>query len=123
MIRLVILLAYICSIHCAAGAAKLPFSSLRRAAASAIASLALLDLPATCFAESRLVGNIPTSGLIFKDTLKVTSFDDPKVQGVTLYIRYIPSMLYPCGLQMNNIDKYLNNYTPFATFIAISIDQ
>ena len=88
MTRLVTLVVYIWSIFCTAGARKLPWSSLRRAAASAIASLAVFELPATCYAESRLVGNIQTSGLIFKDTLKVTSFDDPKVQGVTLYIRY-----------------------------------
>jgi len=37
-------------------------------------------------AESRLIGEIQGSGLIFKDTLSVESFDDPKVKGVTLYI-------------------------------------
>ena len=35
---------------------------------------------------SRLIGEIAGSGLFFKDTLTVESFDDPKVQGVTLYI-------------------------------------
>ena len=37
-------------------------------------------------AESRLVGEIAGSGIVFKDTLNIESFDDPKVQGVTLYI-------------------------------------
>lgn len=35
---------------------------------------------------SRKVGSISGSGLVFKDTLVVESFDDPKVQGVSLYI-------------------------------------
>jgi catabolite regulation protein CreA len=37
-------------------------------------------------AESRLIGEIAGSGIFFKDTLNVESFDDPKVKGVTLYI-------------------------------------
>eukprot|EP00565_Helicotheca_tamesis_P006213 CAMPEP_0185724592 /NCGR_PEP_ID=MMETSP1171-20130828/1026_1 /TAXON_ID=374046 /ORGANISM="Helicotheca tamensis, Strain CCMP826" /LENGTH=250 /DNA_ID=CAMNT_0028392473 /DNA_START=104 /DNA_END=856 /DNA_ORIENTATION=- len=37
-------------------------------------------------AESRLVGEIRGSGLVFKDTLNIESFEDPKVRGVTLYI-------------------------------------
>ena len=35
---------------------------------------------------SRLVGSLSGSGLVFKDTLNIESFDDPKVQGVTVYI-------------------------------------
>mmetsp|Transcript_18907 Transcript_18907/g.42794 ORF Transcript_18907/g.42794 Transcript_18907/m.42794 type:complete len:222 (-) Transcript_18907:85-750(-) len=35
---------------------------------------------------SRTIGEISGSGLVFKDTLKVESFDDPKVKGVTLYV-------------------------------------
>ncbi len=35
---------------------------------------------------SRTVGEIAASGIFFKDKLTVESFDDPKVQGVTLYI-------------------------------------
>ena len=34
----------------------------------------------------REIGEIPASGLIFKDTIKVTAFQDPKVEGVQLYI-------------------------------------
>ena len=35
---------------------------------------------------SRIIGQISGSGLVFKDTLVVESFDDPKVRGVTLYV-------------------------------------
>jgi len=35
---------------------------------------------------SRVVGQIAGSGIVFKDTLQVESFDDPKIKGVTLYI-------------------------------------
>ena len=31
-------------------------------------------------AESRVVGEISGSGLVFKDTLRIESFDDPKVK-------------------------------------------
>uniref|UniRef100_A0A7S1YEI7 PsbP C-terminal domain-containing protein n=1 Tax=Grammatophora oceanica TaxID=210454 RepID=A0A7S1YEI7_9STRA len=44
-------------------------------------------LPPPAFADSsRVVGELQGSGLIFKDTLEIESFDDPKVKGVTLYI-------------------------------------
>jgi len=36
--------------------------------------------------ESRVIGEIKGSGLIFKDTLTIESFEDPKVRGVRLYI-------------------------------------
>jgi CreA protein len=35
---------------------------------------------------SKVVGELKGSGLLFKDTLKIERFDDPKVKGVTLYI-------------------------------------
>ena len=35
---------------------------------------------------SRQIGDIPASGLFFKDALKVSAFEDPKVSGVTLYL-------------------------------------
>ena len=45
----------------------------------------LLALPA--HAESaRLIGQIKGSGLVFKDTLQVEAFQDPKVKGVYLYV-------------------------------------
>mmetsp|Transcript_7790 Transcript_7790/g.11918 ORF Transcript_7790/g.11918 Transcript_7790/m.11918 type:complete len:196 (-) Transcript_7790:92-679(-) len=57
-------------------------------------SVAALSISAAPFAkplpafgvESRAVGEIAGSGLVFKDTLTIESFDDPKVRGVTLYV-------------------------------------
>ena len=43
-----------------------------------IATSVLTPLPCAA-AESRLIGQIAGSGLVFKDTLNVESFDDPKV--------------------------------------------
>mmetsp|Transcript_30523 Transcript_30523/g.97407 ORF Transcript_30523/g.97407 Transcript_30523/m.97407 type:complete len:208 (-) Transcript_30523:113-736(-) len=37
-------------------------------------------------ADTRTVGEIAGSGFVFKDTLKIEAFDDPKIQGVSLYI-------------------------------------
>ena len=37
-------------------------------------------------ADSKVVGSFSGSGLFFKDTLQVEAFDDPKVQGVKLYV-------------------------------------
>jgi CreA protein len=37
-------------------------------------------------AESKIVGSFSGSGLFFKDTLQIEVFDDPKVQGVKLYV-------------------------------------
>jgi catabolite regulation protein CreA len=48
-------------------------------------SFLLLPRPAFAY-DSRVIGEISGSGFIFKDTLEVESFDDPKVKGVTLYI-------------------------------------
>ena len=60
------------------------------ATAAFAASLATLTLtaappPATAI-ESKIIGQLQGSGLVFKDTLQIESFDDPKVKGVTLYI-------------------------------------
>ena len=66
--------------------------SLEQLAYSASAAgLALLlgffVMQAPARAESkRLVGEIPASGFIFKDTINVEAFEDPKVSGVSLYI-------------------------------------
>jgi catabolite regulation protein CreA len=43
-------------------------------------------IPPANAAESKVVGSLKGSGLVFKDTLQIERFDDPKVQGVTLYI-------------------------------------
>ena len=36
--------------------------------------------------EKRQVADIPASGIIFKDSINVEAFRDPKVEGVTIYI-------------------------------------
>lgn len=41
---------------------------------------------AHAWADQRTIGEIPASGLIFKDTIKIQAFKDPKVEGVELYI-------------------------------------
>jgi catabolite regulation protein CreA len=43
-------------------------------------------VPPANAAESKVIGSLKGSGLVFKDTLQIERFDDPKVQGVTLYI-------------------------------------
>jgi catabolite regulation protein CreA len=64
----------------------------KKATATALSALLLSNtlspiLPGgEAAAESRLVGEIAGSGIVFKDTLNIESFDDPKVKGVTLYI-------------------------------------
>jgi hypothetical protein len=46
------------------------------------AGLLLLSSPSPSIAaESRVVGELKGSGLVFKDTLTIESFDDPKVKG------------------------------------------
>jgi CreA protein len=54
-----------------------------------VASLHLPLVSATSVAnaaDSKVVGSFSGSGLFFKDTLQVEAFDDPKVQGVKLYV-------------------------------------
>jgi len=66
----------------------------KKAAAACLLGIAVLTTVSPALApsqvavaaESRLIGEIAGSGLVFKDTLNVESFDDPKVKGVTLYI-------------------------------------
>lgn len=59
-------------------------------ASCALAGLTLFSNPSFCppaHADgSTVVGSIKGSGLLFKDTLQIESFDDPKVKGVKLYI-------------------------------------
>lgn len=43
-------------------------------------------VPVASAAESRIIGELKGSGLVFKDTLEIESFSDPKVKGVTLYV-------------------------------------
>lgn len=61
----------------------------RRGVLSSFLSAGALSLATAQAANadgSRTIGEISGSGLVFKDTLKVESFDDPKVKGVTLYV-------------------------------------
>jgi len=47
----------------------------------------LLANPAPAHAnDSKVVGQLKGSGLVFKDTLNIERFEDPKVKGVVLYI-------------------------------------
>ena len=70
----------------------MPKDMAKKAAATLLSGLMLVNtaspiLPGgEAHAESRLVGEIAGSGIVFKDTLNVESFNDPKVKGVTLYI-------------------------------------
>lgn len=49
--------------------------------------VALTASPEPAFAnDSKIVGQLKGSGLVFKDTLSIERFDDPKVKGVVLYI-------------------------------------
>lgn len=62
---------------------------LKRFAANAAVAGSLMvgfgQLPALADG-SREVASIATSGIIFKDTLKINAFPDPKVQGVVIYL-------------------------------------
>ncbi|GMH73275.1 hypothetical protein TrRE_jg8441, partial [Triparma retinervis] len=51
-------------------------------------SLALLAplAPPVMAESSQVIGSIAGSGLVFKDTLQIESFKDPKIPGVSLYI-------------------------------------
>ena len=55
-------------------------------ATSAALLTATSSPPEANAAESRTIARLSGSGLVFKDTLVVESFDDPKVKGVTLYV-------------------------------------
>lgn len=61
-------------------------ASLVAATLMVLSSSTQSPLPAIAAEGSRVVGEISGSGLVFKDTLRVESFDDPKVKGVTLYL-------------------------------------
>lgn len=69
-------------------------ANLQRAATSAAAAFLVLAAtsadhlapPANAFEGARTVGEVTGSGLVFKDTLVIESFDDPKVKGISLYI-------------------------------------
>ena len=53
---------------------------------AAIASSATQQPSIANAEDARRIGKISGSGLVFKDSLVVDTFDDPKVKGVTLYV-------------------------------------
>lgn len=59
--------------------------SRRNVVSTFLASAAAIATSANA-AEPRTLAQISGSGLVFKDTLVVEAFDDPKVKGVTLYV-------------------------------------
>jgi len=62
-------------------------SSRRKVFSSILAGAAAVATSAKAnAAEPRTLAQISGSGLVFKDTLVVEAFDDPKVKGVTLYV-------------------------------------
>jgi catabolite regulation protein CreA len=56
--------------------------------AALFATTSLINgVQATAFGSGqREIGEISASGIIFKDTIKVTAFQDPKVDGVQIYV-------------------------------------
>jgi len=57
------------------------------AAAALVMACGILAMPSpSAAADKRLVAEIPASGFLFKDTINVEAFEDPKVSGVQLYI-------------------------------------
>ena len=52
-----------------------------------MAPLALLGVSSpTAADDGKIIGQIPASGIIFKDIVKVERIEDPKVQGIELYV-------------------------------------
>ena len=49
-------------------------------------SMIILSSSSIVHANSRVVGEISTSGIVFKDTLKIQSFRDPKISNVVIYL-------------------------------------
>ena len=61
-------------------------SSFLAAGAAAVTSGVVAPPTEARAEEPRTIAKIKGSGLVFKDTLKVEAFDDPKVKGVTIYV-------------------------------------
>ncbi len=59
-------------------------------------------------ADSKVVGSFSGSGLFFKDTLQVESFDDPKVQGVKLYVS---NFILPLNERLSSAKNLLSDPT------------
>lgn len=67
------------------GSAVLSASLFLGSAFTGMAALTAAPQPASAN-ESKVVGQLKGSGLVFKDTLSIERFEDPKVKGVVLYI-------------------------------------
>ena len=65
--------------------AILPAQPVMHSAAMLALATTLVATPFPAHA-ARTIGEIQGSGLVFKDTLKVEAFSDPKVSGVQLYL-------------------------------------
>jgi catabolite regulation protein CreA len=88
MTKLFVLSIFV-SLAIAVNALKLPFRNGLTKAIGSLSTCAVLLNPLMnnpVMADSREVGSMTTSGIIFKDTLKINAFSDPKVQGVTIYL-------------------------------------
>jgi hypothetical protein len=72
------------------GRAALPSPSTPPLLASCLLSCSLacslLLPPPAAAASSRVIGNIAGSGIVFKDSLTVEAFEDPKIPQISLYI-------------------------------------
>lgn len=67
------------------GSALLSASLFLGSAFTGMAALTASPQPALAI-DSKVVGQLKGSGLVFKDTLTIERFEDPKVKGVVLYI-------------------------------------
>ncbi|KAJ8605337.1 hypothetical protein CTAYLR_002391 [Chrysophaeum taylorii] len=56
------------------------------AKSAATAALAALAVAPAIAADKRSIGAISGSGFVFKDRLIVDAFEDPKIEGVTIYL-------------------------------------
>lgn len=65
---------------------RLPVLDLRAVKIPLKIALVSLALAPANALDIRQVGDIPTSGFIFKDSLKVMTFKDPKIPGVSVYL-------------------------------------
>ena len=60
--------------------------SFRKYVTTTFAAGAFFLPPSLPAHAARTIGEVPTSGFIFKDTLKVQEFEDPKIKGVAIYL-------------------------------------
>ena len=65
----------------------LSLNSLKKGCVSILgSSMILLSSSTVTLANSKVVGEIATSGIVFKDTLKIQSFRDPKLKNIVIYL-------------------------------------